>query len=258
MDMNKFEELLEDYAGAVAETAVFNATQRSGMTVRMTRPRRQALLDFVKEHLQVEARALEMLNEREQEKPPAAAQGASDPTEREDYYEPRIAKTPLPTVPAPLSASGAKLDQSLSHEQYKAVRRAMHEYGFADSDCDAIMGDIHVRLRTYVTADPFAAAKPVSVEENKADSQDDWTPNTCAGFHGGFYALHRRVPTEQEVWDAGVKSGMSRNVPAQTFPYQKTFDAIAAATTIEGGRVAVSVRKFEEAFGAAITQGEPT
>jgi hypothetical protein len=45
-DISEFEELLDDLAGAVAETAVFNVTQRS-MTVRMVRPRRIAVLKFV-------------------------------------------------------------------------------------------------------------------------------------------------------------------------------------------------------------------
>lgn len=38
---------------------------------------------------------------------------------------------------------------------------------------------------------------------------------------------------------------------AEAFPYQKTFNAIAAATSISGGHVAISVAKFVEAFGAA-------
>jgi hypothetical protein len=38
---------------------------------------------------------------------------------------------------------------------------------------------------------------------------------------------------------------------AEAFPYQKTFDAIAAATSVSGGHIAISVTKFVEAFGAA-------
>lgn len=40
--------------------------------------------------------------------------------------------------------------------------------------------------------------------------------------------------------------------PAQgiNFPYQRTFDAIAAATKIEGGAIAISVRAFREAWDA--------
>ena len=35
----------------------------------------------------------------------------------------------------------------------------------------------------------------------------------------------------------------------KNWPYQKTFDAIAAATKIEGGNIAVSVVRFAESFG---------
>lgn len=45
------------------------------------------------------------------------------------------------------------------------------------------------------------------------------------------------------------------NIPASSvadepFPYQKTFDAIAAATSISCGTIAVSVIKFREVFAA--------
>ncbi len=36
----------------------------------------------------------------------------------------------------------------------------------------------------------------------------------------------------------------------EPFPYQKTFDAIAAATFVSAGHIAISVAKFVEAFGA--------
>ncbi|WP_431290438.1 hypothetical protein [Burkholderia cepacia] len=36
---------------------------------------------------------------------------------------------------------------------------------------------------------------------------------------------------------------------AEQFPYQKTFNAIAAATSVEGGNVSISVKAFREAFG---------
>lgn len=47
-DLQRFEELLDDYAGACAEVVVFNITQRSATPVRLPRPRREALLNFVK------------------------------------------------------------------------------------------------------------------------------------------------------------------------------------------------------------------
>lgn len=45
--MRDFEILLDDYVGAMQETAVFNATQRSGMTIRMARPRHKNLVEHV-------------------------------------------------------------------------------------------------------------------------------------------------------------------------------------------------------------------
>jgi hypothetical protein len=43
---------------------------------------------------------------------------------------------------------------------------------------------------------------------------DLMTPHTMAGFRGGFISLHRRTPTEQEIWNAGVRSGIDRTAPA--------------------------------------------
>ncbi|WP_187702434.1 hypothetical protein [Burkholderia gladioli] len=41
------------------------------------------------------------------------------------------------------------------------------------------------------------------------------------------------------------------DAPTNPFPYQKTFNAIAAATSIVGGHVSISVKAFQDAFGAA-------
>ncbi|KVZ27005.1 hypothetical protein WL14_00745 [Burkholderia cepacia] len=38
---------------------------------------------------------------------------------------------------------------------------------------------------------------------------------------------------------------------AEPFPYQKTFNAIAAATSVEGGNISISVKAFRDAFGDA-------
>lgn len=34
--------------------------------------------------------------------------------------------------------------------------------------------------------------------------------HTYGGFRGAFYVLHKRMPTEQEIFDAGVRSGLER------------------------------------------------
>jgi hypothetical protein len=44
------------------------------------------------------------------------------------------------------------------------------------------------------------------------------TPNTLGGFVGAFYIANGRRPTEQEIFDAGVRSGMGRAAPAPAEP----------------------------------------
>jgi hypothetical protein len=44
-------------------------------------------------------------------------------------------------------------------------------------------------------------------QETKAKTEE-WTSRTYAGFRGGFMAYHRRAPTNQEIFDAGVQAGL--------------------------------------------------
>lgn len=44
------------------------------------------------------------------------------------------------------------------------------------------------------------------------------------------------------------------DAPEEAFPYQKTFNAIAAATSVEGGHVSISVKAFRDAFGGAVAE----
>jgi hypothetical protein len=69
---------------------------------------------------------------------------------------------------------------------------------------------------------------------------------------GAFFYDKENTQAAWSAWQARAAS-TSANVAqgAEAFPYQKTFDAIAAATSISGGHVAISVAKFVEAFGAA-------
>jgi hypothetical protein len=56
---------------------------------------------------------------------------------------------------------------------------------------------------------------------------DAMTPHTMPGFRGGFISLHRRTPTEQEIWNAGVRSGIDRTAPAPSAPTeQQVTDAV--------------------------------
>ena len=45
---------------------------------------------------------------------------------------------------------------------------------------------------------------------HSGDGGEEFTPNTMAGFVGGFRALNKRNPTHQELWDAAVKSAINR------------------------------------------------
>ena len=49
--------------------------------------------------------------------------------------------------------------------------------------------------------------------EQQAEPVGDELPkvvNTLGGFRGGFIGVHGRAPTEQEIWNGGVRSGLDR------------------------------------------------
>ena len=56
--------------------------------------------------------------------------------------------------------------------------------------------------------------------------------------------------TLKYMQDVIAANAQAPSVPAD-FPYQKTFNAIAAATSVCGGQIAVSVAKFVESFNGA-------
>lgn len=48
-------------------------------------------------------------------------------------------------------------------------------------------------------------------ESRAAESKDlPAVNNTLAGFRGGFIGVYGRAPTEQEIWNGAVRSGMDR------------------------------------------------
>lgn len=50
-------------------------------------------------------------------------------------------------------------------------------------------------------------------EENPAPAAKNpllLVPHTLGGFSGAFYVKNRREPTKQEIFDAGVRSGLKR------------------------------------------------
>lgn len=48
------------------------------------------------------------------------------------------------------------------------------------------------------------------IEWSQAQGPLAMTPNTLGGFKGAFYVTQKRSPTEQEIFDAGVRSGLQR------------------------------------------------
>lgn len=45
---------------------------------------------------------------------------------------------------------------------------------------------------------------------NEPDNPLIMVNHTLGGFKAAFYVTHRRAPTEQEIFDAGVRSGLLR------------------------------------------------
>lgn len=70
-------------------------------------------------------------------------------------------------------------------------------------------------------------------------------PHTMAGFRGGYIALNKgRTPTNQEIWDAGVRSGIERAREPRGLPP-------APSTSVRGmlrGETSAFVHLDEAAF----------
>jgi hypothetical protein len=69
------------------------------------------------------------------------------------------------------------------------------------------------------------------------------------------WRMAERAHNQRQAVKAEPEDLTKENWP---FPYQKTFNAIAEATHIDGGRIAVSVMKFRQSFGPlSAAQGVP-
>jgi hypothetical protein len=107
------------------------------------------------------------------------------------------------------------------------------------------------------------AASPASPAPNDDYEVDHGTHIERVPFYNPDAAPSVEQDERERFYAQGLQDGIrigetrtastSANVAqgAEAFPYQKTFNAIAAATSISGGHVAISVAKFVEAFGAA-------
>ncbi|KVE27228.1 hypothetical protein WS67_12045 [Burkholderia singularis] len=102
-------------------------------------------------------------------------------------------------------------------------------------------------VRAYLAAPQPAQADAPAETHQCCNSECAWKGDASATMtmkHGFPNAL---CPRCNEVTEPVAPA----DAPAEPFPYQKTFNAIAAATTVEGGNVAISVKAFRDAFGDA-------
>jgi hypothetical protein len=70
-----------------------------------------------------------------------------------------------------------------------------------------------------------------------------------------FLMIDSRLSVQQAT--APTVAAEMSDVQAVAFPYQRTFDAIAAATSVCGGHIAVSVEKFVASFNATSASPDP-
>jgi hypothetical protein len=71
------------------------------------------------------------------------------------------------------------------------------------------------------------------------------TPRTYGGFRGAFYVAKNRKPTEQEIFDAGVRSGLARAEevkPVQAIERIKAFLDAYGTTDMGDGIMGVILR----------------
>lgn len=72
-----------------------------------------------------------------------------------------------------------------------------------------------------------------------------------------FQSLTDITWCEDRIDDEDIEYVRAEGLIGELFPYQKTFDAIAAATSVSAGHVAISVIKFREAFGVTPQPHKP-
>lgn len=78
-----------------------------------------------------------------------------------------------------------------------------------DCTCNAALGEPHNEACPVT----HAVRHLFKLSGEDARAEDPYLPpsNTYGGFRGAFYVRHRRAPTEQEIFDAGVRSALRRN-----------------------------------------------
>ncbi|MEX3972213.1 hypothetical protein [Paraburkholderia caribensis] len=115
----------------------------------------------------------------------------------------------------------ACFDQKLVHAAGVAIAEVCEDAdGFKHiAEIVEELDDIPAGTKLYARAALSASTEAAAGE---------FIPNTCAGFRGGFIALNKRAPTDQEVWNAGVKSAIKRYAPPAASGQKLTDEQISA------------------------------
>jgi hypothetical protein len=95
--------------------------------------------------------------------------------------------------------SKAQSDKADLRAQIKRAEEIADLY--KDDDRPCIKTDVmnaFYRGVAWRQVNPFIASTPLAIE----------APLTYGGFRGAFYVTQRRAPTDQEIFDAGVRAGL--------------------------------------------------
>jgi hypothetical protein len=119
-------------------------------------------------------------------------------------------KTPEAPVPIPAMQSLAL-----------GVVKANHQWHLDNDDYDGYPESelCEKNLKAIAALSAASIPQPDTAERDAAPTSK---ANSLAGFHAGFLSVHGRAPTEQEIWNAGVRSGIDRTAPQDAQPDQKS------------------------------------
>jgi hypothetical protein len=166
-----------------------------------------------------------------------------------DGWDDHASKSPTPIDSAKVEDTGEYANRMLSYE-LAGVIVDTETHGFDDA-CLATIKRVHDALLNATTV-PIAQATgeadgwklvPIKPTDDMAKAgKDQWYKTFTQ--HDLYVAMVSAAPTP---------STQAVGEPVN-FPYQKTFNAIAAATSVCAGCVAISVIDFREAFGEANAQ----
>ncbi|OAB19875.1 hypothetical protein AQ853_11665 [Burkholderia pseudomallei] len=122
-----------------------------------------------------------------------------------------------------------------THKFKNFHRRLCERFGYVHDEIDWRRDQVSLIEWIAKKADAPAEARAKSISDEMMDLAD-------------------RLGSEWKDVDPRAWQHLLVYAPAEAFPYQKTFNAIAAATSVEGGHVSISVKAFRDAFGGAVAE----